>query len=387
MSNHSVFSGALLVAGTTIGGGMLALPVLTAEGGFLPSLVLYLLCWLFMTATGLLLSELALHMKPQVNLVSMAENTLGFFGKIVAWGLYLFLFYCLTIAYVVGCADLLNELSQDWIPRSLAPLIFVLLFAPLVYQGATRVGKWNVFFMSGLAFCYLGFVFLGASHVDTALLRRSNWNASLLALPISFTAFAYQGIVPSLVHYLDRDPARIRTSIWIGTSIPLVTYIIWQALILGIVPLEGAYGLLATKAEGRTAVHPLKELLGQGAAYWLGQGFAFFALLTSFFGVTLGLIDFLGDGLQMAKKRGILSVLVFVPPLIVAWAYPAIFLTALDYAGGYGTSLLLGLLPIAMAWTFRKRYPSYIPQIGGGRSLLIALALFVCIELIVEIVW
>ncbi|MES2272690.1 MAG: aromatic amino acid transport family protein, partial [Chlamydiota bacterium] len=53
-----VFGGTLLVAGTSIGAGMLALPVVTASGGFLPALFVYFLCWLFMTCTGLLLLEI-----------------------------------------------------------------------------------------------------------------------------------------------------------------------------------------------------------------------------------------------------------------------------------------------------------------------------------------
>jgi tyrosine-specific transport protein len=43
--------GTLLVAGTSIGVGMLALPVATAAGGFLPSLMIYFLCWFFMLCT------------------------------------------------------------------------------------------------------------------------------------------------------------------------------------------------------------------------------------------------------------------------------------------------------------------------------------------------
>ena len=39
----SVFGGSLLVAGTSIGGGMLALPVLTSLAGFIPSFIVYLL--------------------------------------------------------------------------------------------------------------------------------------------------------------------------------------------------------------------------------------------------------------------------------------------------------------------------------------------------------
>ena len=104
----SVFGGSLLVAGTSIGGGMLALPVLTGLAGFMPSIVIYLLCWLFMASTGLLFLEISQWMrgegnKEESNIVSMAEKILGKSGKGFAWMVYLFLFYCADNYYRERC--------------------------------------------------------------------------------------------------------------------------------------------------------------------------------------------------------------------------------------------------------------------------------------------
>jgi tyrosine-specific transport protein len=358
----SLLGGSLLVAGTTIGGGMLALPVLTSPGGFIPSLFIYVACWLFMTATGLLFLEISLQMEDNANLISMADKTLGLPGKIFAWILYLFLFYCLTVAYVVGCGDLITELAPNLLPRELGPLLFVLL--------------------------YCAFVGIGAKEVRTELLLHRNWSLSLLALPIAFTAFAYQGTVPTLVHYMGRDAAKIRKSIWIGTTCALVTYIIWQWLILGIIPYEGESGLKEALMQGQNAVYPLKNHLNTPEIYLIGRFFAFFALITSFFGVTLGLQDFLADGLNIqktAKGKVLLLLLVFIPPLAISAYYPHLFLQALDYAGGYGVALLLGLLPVAMAWKMRKIHPETDRQLIGGNALLAVMALFVIFECIIEI--
>ena len=100
VSISKVIGGTLLVGGTAIGAGMLALPVVTGFGGFLPATVIYLICYLFSAATGLLLLEVCYWMPQDANIVSMAKLLLGPFGKIGAWILYLFLFYSLTIAYV-----------------------------------------------------------------------------------------------------------------------------------------------------------------------------------------------------------------------------------------------------------------------------------------------
>lgn len=385
----SLFKGSLLVAGTTIGGGMLALPVATSLGGFIPALLVYFLCWVFMASTGLLFLEVSTWMKKgESNIVSMAQMTLGNPGKWASWIVYLFLFYCLTLAYVVGCGNLISQLFPSFISSQYGPLIFVLLFGPFVYAGTHVIGRFNVLLMLGLAVFYAAFVVIGFSYVNAQHLVYRDWSLAVLGLPIAFTAFAYQGIIPTLVHYMHQDVRKVRLAILIGSFIPLITYVIWQWLIQGIVPTFGPGGLVEALQNEDTAVVPLKNFLDNPAVYIIGQFFAFFALVTSFFGVTLGLLDFLADGLQVkkdAKNKLWLCLAIFIPPLIISYSHPHVFLDALDYAGGYGCALLLGLLPILMVWVgrYRRGFQGSF-TFPGGKFTLVLLFLFVVFELVCE---
>lgn len=74
---NSILSAMFLVAGTCIGGGMLALPVATGVSGFFPSIAIMLVCWLAMTITALLLIEVSLWMEEGVHLISMTSRILG----------------------------------------------------------------------------------------------------------------------------------------------------------------------------------------------------------------------------------------------------------------------------------------------------------------------
>lgn len=385
----TVFGGALLIAGTTIGGGMLALPVLTSLAGFFPSLVIYFLCWAFMASTGLLFLEVSLWLRNDANIVTMANKTLGFWGKAFALLLYLFLFYCLSLAYVIGCGDLVAQFFKQSIPEWVGSLIFVLMFAPFIYVGAKAVERLNIYLVLMLAIFYFAFVFLGFRYVNHDYLRYTNWSESLRALPIAFTAFAYQGIIPTLVSSMNYEHQKIKKAIVFGSAIPLLTYVIWQWLILGIVPTFGSGGLIEALQNGDNAVYPLKNFIDSSWVYPVGQCFAFFALLTSFLGVTLGLFDFLVDGLQIkrtSRNKLFILALIFIPPLVVAFTHPGLFLQALDYAGGFGCSLLLGFLPIIMVWRGRYHlgFKSEYALPGGKMSLLILLS-FVMFELMFEI--
>lgn len=114
--------------------------------------------------------------------------------------------------------------------------------------------------------------------------------------------------------------------------------------------------------------------------------FAFFALVTSFLGVSLSFVDFLADGLKIKKDilgTIILVCLVLIPPCVFSYLYPTVFLTALNYAGAFGAVLLFGVIPVLMVWKGRyydnRRDNPLVP--GGRISLVIigAFALFVFI--------
>lgn len=390
MSNKfSVLIGVLLVAGTSIGGGMLALPILTSVTGFIPSLCIYLLCWLFMASTGLLFLEITQWMHREANIVSMAQRTLGRPGKIVAWILYLFLFYSLNIAYIVESGKTVVEFANGQMADWMGPIIFLILFAPCIAISTALAGRINLILMAGLILSYICFVVLGIRYINPQLLISANWLQAPRALPIAFTSFAFQGIIPTLASYLQYDVHKGRKAILIGSFIPLIAYTIWQTLIMGIVPIDGANGLAEALQNDLNAIQAIKYFVNNEYIYAIGQSFAFFALITSFLGVTLGLRDFLADGLNIKKTiygRMCLLSLIFIPPLLVAIIYPNIFLTMLEYAGGIGCALLLGLLPIIMVW--RGRYHLHMKekqQLFGGKCVLAILAVFVICEVAFEL--
>src|SRR3989344_2065046 len=298
-----VVGGTLLIAGTTIGVGMLALPVATGPGGFVPSALIYLACWLFMLCTGLLLVEVSLSMPKDTSFISMAEKLLGPIGRNIFWAFYLFLFLTVMIAHAAGGGAVFNDITGLGLPNWAAVIFYTAVFAPVVYLGAHSVDRLNLVLISGVVLCYLTFVAVSYSYVDIKLLSYANWGKAWLALPILFTAFTYQVIIPTLMTYMNRDVKKIRLAIVLGSFIPFVIYLIWQVVILGIVPAEGPGGLIEAGLAGQNAVGPLKQFLQNPLVFTIGKYFAFFALTTSFIPLALSFFDFLADGFKW-KKTG-----------------------------------------------------------------------------------
>ncbi len=72
-----------IVAGTTIGAGMLAMPIAAAGNGFLVSLAMLLVLWALMCYTALLLVEVYQHESHETGIGSVAQRYLGSSGKFI----------------------------------------------------------------------------------------------------------------------------------------------------------------------------------------------------------------------------------------------------------------------------------------------------------------
>lgn len=397
ISKQNRFLGAiLLVSGTTIGAGMLALPVATGLSGFIPSLLLMFLIWLFLLLTAFYLLEVNLRLKGEPNIISMVKKTLKKPGEVVAWFTYLLLLYALLAAYLVGCSQILAEVFHymtHWeMPIWIWPVVLFFIFSSLVYFGTEVVDYLNRVLMVGLVVSYFGMIFLGLFQVDATLLAYQKWSAVMASISIIVTSFGFHIIIPTLTTYLEHDSRLLRKSIFIGSLIPFIIYALWQGFAMGLLPVEGELSLTIAAQEQMQITYYLKRVLHSQWIGALAHSFAFFAIITSLIGVALSLSDFLSDGLKIKKTHGgkfLLMILTFIPPLIFAVFYPRGFIVALDYAGIF-VVILLALLPSLMAWVERygKNKREFIAsdfKVPGGKPLLGGVILLSLVLLIVEI--
>ena len=380
----SLLGGALLITGSCVGAGMLALPITTGLCGFIPSLFLFLLVWLFMSLTGLLLLEVNGWFQEKVNLFSMVEKVFGRKGRSLCWVLYLSLFYALLVAYISGIGTLFSTLIQSSCQICFSPWIgsvfFVFLFGVVVCAGTRQVDLWNRVLMVGKVIAFLLLTLAGVRYVQPELLARSDPSHMVFSLSILIVSFGFHNMVPSLTAYLGRDIKRVRQSIWLGGGIALGIYLVWEILVLGAVPLEGEQGLLAALHLNREGAQALAEVLQSPWIAFCAKLLAFFAILTSFLAQALSLVHFLADGFKISyqKKEPLsLCALALIPPLIFSLVYPQLFFKALNFAGGICAVALFGFLPVLMVWKGRKKHQASCGYVlSGGKPLLSFIFLF-----------
>ena len=378
---NRIVGASLLVAGTCIGAGMLGFPIETAAGGFQTSLLFFIGVWLIMTFTAFLMVEVACRFPQEVNLISMARATLGKPGAVFAWLVYISFFYALMTAYTSGGASIVVTVFNQWSPHTVSmehgTLFLVGTLAVVLYIGTTWVDWFNRVLMIGLVATY-GALILGAvPRVDQAYIEvpgqiKYLWSA----IPLLITAFGFHLSLPSLKTYLHHNLTWLRISVLCGSFLSLLVYILWEYVILGIIPHEQ---LIAMSQSGNSVTELTNAVQFVLQAPWITnsiQLFMLFALMTSFIGVSLGIFDFFADGLKVSKnplgKLLLLFLTLGIPTLCSFWD-PAIFLQALSYGGFFGAILLIGF-PAVMAWRSRVQFKTGYRVWGGVLPLLLVIA-------------
>lgn len=386
MSNKidtKLIGGILLIVGTAIGGGMLALPIATAEGGFTNSLILMFVCWFIMTASAFLVLEVNLWLPANTNIISMSRILLGRWGETVAWISYLLLFYSVLAAYMAGGGDFLSGLLLSLgfkIPSWIAILLFVAILSYVVYQGIHYVDYVNRGLMFSKFSVYVLLIFLIIPSISTTKLKNGNIAYLASGATVMLTSFTFANIIPSLRTYFKDDISKLRKAILIGSFIPLLCYLFWDLSIMGILPREGNHGLISmlhSRHSTSEFVMQLSNTLNNSLITLLTRIFTSICLATSFLASGLSLSDFLTDGLRTTRrgKGGIIVYLAtFLPPLTVVLFYPGAFIGALSYAGIYCAVLFI-LLPSLMVWRGRYRTKPLAQgfRVKGGKPLLLGL--------------
>jgi tyrosine-specific transport protein len=371
--DSKVFGGTMLIAGTTIGAAMLAMPILTGIFGFLGTLIIILCCWLFMYWIALLILEACLHFEDNVSFITLAKDSLGKGAAIITWVFFLLLFYSLLAAYLSGSGSIVIDALESLFAINLPPFFDIMpllvLFCPFIYFGLSIVDRLNRYLMVGMLMTYLSIMFWLVPDVQLEQLLYLDFSYSLVSFSIIITSFGYHVIIPTLVNYLERDVRRIKICLFYGSFIPLIIYVLWEFAMLGVLSIEGPNGLLHAFKHDVPLVKLLRTELNSDFIAALARSFSIFAIITSFLGVAQGLFDFLKDGIKAHTHKRRLSafLLTFVPPVLLVIFFQSGFIGLLEYAGAL-ISVIMGIIPILIVWSLRKRKDRYIEYRAPGNK-------------------
>ena len=394
--NFKILGSISIVAGTAIGGGMLALPLATAALGIIPALLLLIVIWGISAYTALLMLEINLRTGVGDNVHAITGKTLGKTGQLIQGGSFLSLLFALTMVYLMGGSSLLETrlapLGVD-LSNQGAVILFTLVFGGIIAVGVTWIDKVSRLLFSAMVVLLVLVVAFLLPDVNLAVVLTNTVSEVaqgselnhlwLAAIPVVFTSFGFHVCIATIVRYLDGDAISLRKVLLIGSTIPLVCYILWLLVTLGTLSGPTVHGLEGSLPKLVLALQGLaeSEIVSQCIDI-----FANLALITSFLGVTMSLFDYVAELTRASNNlvgRIQTWLITFIPPLLCALFYPDGFFKVLGFAA-IPLVVMIILLPIAMALKQRaQNLGGY--QVAGGTPALIVTGLMGVIIVIAQL--
>lgn len=378
----------LIVAGTTIGGGMLAMPIISAAIGFKAIALILISVWLIMCYTALLFIEVYQYTSIKEGFNTLTQKYLGNWASLTTAVCMMALMYALLAAYISGGGDVLTENLSQWldlkVPSELGILLFAIIFGGIVSLGTRIIDVFNKWvFAIKLIFLTIVLVLLVPEVQQINLLSLPISQASiLLVLPVIFTSFGFHVNIPSIVDYMDGDQRKLKRIVVIGSAIPLVIYLLWQLMVLGSISQYDFLNILKDQASIQGLLVAIRKMVQLPIINISFNVFASAALITSFLGVSLGLFAYIAD---LSKKHARLnktsavSLLTFLPPVIFALFYPKGFVLALGYAA-IPLAFLVLILPVLL---IKKLYNLKKLKMSWQKRLSLLIVIIIGVLLVV----
>jgi tyrosine-specific transport protein len=376
--NEALGSSIALISGTTVGAGILALPVLAAPSGFIPSTITLVLAYGIMCSTGILIAESCCNLRQKnlssfnedvtTGIISITSQVLGKSGSVVSSVVYAMNNFILLTAYIAQAGTILNN-AFNLSEKYTGPLVYsVVMGLFMAFSPKAWIELLNNSLFAVLLIVFASLLVIGIGEINIPNLFYSNYSMILSAFPVMLLALVYHNIVPTICSQLDYNRENIVKAIIVGTLIPLLMFICWDGVILGI-GLPETIDNVADIASGVSEAGPPNydpvavlergRHLDQGVDYTsvAVNAFGMSAITTSFIGFIISSVDFykelLANYMNDSSSDKWLYAFSIAPPLVVAITDPSVFLNALDYAGTYGVSILFGILPIIIAYRLR----------------------------------
>ncbi|HOW36736.1 MAG TPA: aromatic amino acid transport family protein [Candidatus Pacearchaeota archaeon] len=293
---------AFTLTGTIIGAGILGLPYVFSQAGFLSGLF-----WLFfLTAVilyvGLSIGEISLRTREKKMLSGYAEKYLGKTAKKITAFAVIFGIYSALLAYLIAEGQSLSNLFFGNANYSFYfGFVFWIILTALIYGGLNKLKHVASFGVSGVIALILFLFFFLSPKINWQNIQFSGIQGINFLFPFGVILFALLGFIsiPELEIELKNEKKLLKKAIIIGTIIPVVLYLFFVLTFVGV----------SGRSVNEIATLSLNGFIGK-ILILLGV----FTMTTSYFVLSFVLKDTLSFDLNI--KKGIF-VLVSLVPLAV----------------------------------------------------------------------
>ncbi|MBN9543582.1 MAG: amino acid permease [Alphaproteobacteria bacterium] len=339
--NQRLIGSICLIAGTSIGAGMIALPIMLAKIGLFESIMLMILIWAIMYYSALASVELNLRAGKGITLGEAGAIYSGQIASKIGTISLKILSYSLLSAYLYAGCDLIKTLTgyNPYILEILAVLLIIVLTTKIrLIEYINRILFLAMLCVLGLIIIYM----IPASSLHNSGTETTLQLSTILGtIPVIFTSFGFQVIFHTVTDYCNKDARLIRKAFYWGSLIPLLVYTIWTLGILNTIASHNPdlyVNLIKGNVEIGTLINELSIILNKSYLNNLVWVISILAITTSMIGVSVGLSGSISNylnskNLAIGKNNLIAALSTVLPGYIVAKLAPNAFIAALGFAG------------------------------------------------------
>lgn len=399
-SKKPLLFGAMMTAGSAIGAGMFSLPIVSSGMWFPLTLASLFVIWAISYLSSLMIMEVSLEFPIGTSFNTYTDKLLGKIGSLVMAFSIGFLLYILLYAYFSAFGNMMMHTLQIdttsnnafW-SQGLLGLLLGCLLAAIVWMSTVSVGRISTILVVAMVVSFIISVSGTFSHINPTQLFKAppagDTYAPYLwaALPYFITSFGFSSMVPSLYKYYGLDIPKIKGSLFYGSILALITYLVWISVCFGVIPRPEFEAINAAGGNMGDLVGALEQKIGNTTIQSALTLFSNFAIISSFLGVGLNLFDYIADRFHFendAKGRFYTACITFLPPGFASVFFPHGFIAAIGFAGlVFATGYFI--LPFLMVWKLRATDKITHYQLSGGKPLLIVVLVLSLITAICHI--
>ena len=377
-------SSAALIAGTTIGGGFLALPSATAPLGAAPSVLGLSGVWLFLLGTSFSMVDSIFMLNKKnmgasdsmvgnISIFSLVRECFGNAAGTLAGIVFLLLVNVTLVAQLSKIGTILNS-TFPLLGRGAWTFVFSAIAVALCTLGNTnQIEKTNDALTTTMILSFgmlVAFAFSCGWSAERLL--RADFHSLLpfaddgiWAVPIFIQLLIYNEVVPLVASRLG-DERRVKRAVLFGSLVPLLMCVTWSCVALGIVPydpvslltgggvydpIESLKALLSNLPIGNVFL-ALVNILASSAicttviGSMLASTQYFRDMIDKFRGNNAGSVAPKSEWMHGKARKVFLNSLAIIPSACVAYCGSSdLYFIASQFAGEFPCTFLYGLLP------------------------------------------
>lgn len=366
----------VLVA-TIVGAGILSLPYTIYYAGYWLGMLYLMVLGIMMMALHLMLGEVVLRTKKNLQIPELIKLYLGNKGYLLALLSFVVLIYGGMAAYIRGAGDIMNFIipssSFNW------SVVFFVTGTYFIFKGLKTVSKWDSIFVTGMFLIILTLLIksIYSQSIDwKEFAMKPNSSISSALSPYGAVLFSYFGVIalPHIKSILNkRSFIQMQSIIQLGVWVPILLYIVFVSLVIGV----------SGSSVTPVAIISLGANMGQQVLI-ITTIFAIIAMFTTYISMGLSMVD---TYMNFGKiNRNVAIILTTFPSIAVIFFDWAQFNIIIKYAGGIGVSLI-SILIVLTFWRSKvagELTPAYsLGHMKWGGAIMILAFCFGIISLFI----